>query len=97
MFWNLEAILSHAGDFISSFDGTSMNPDYAFLRVLYLLASFMTKGDSTDDGTVWLIVRISTWVTEHVPYFSPKSLWSFAGSGFCDFIIYLSCLHFYFI
>lgn len=33
--------------------------------------------------------------TEHLPYFSLKSLRPFAGLRFCDFIIYLSGLHFY--
>lgn len=52
MFWNLEPVLSHAGDFISSLDSMSMNPDHAFLRVPYLLVSFMAKGDNTDDDIV---------------------------------------------
>ena len=59
MFWNLEPVLSHAGDFISSLDSMSMNPDHAFLRVPYLLVSFMAKGDNTDDDIVWLVGRIS--------------------------------------
>lgn len=59
MFWNLEPVLSHAGDFISSLDSMSMKPDHAFLRVPYLLVSFMAKGDNTDDDIVWLVERIS--------------------------------------
>ena len=44
--------LHHQGSPTSSLDGMSMNPDCAFLRVLYLWLSFMAKGDNTDDVIV---------------------------------------------
>lgn len=59
MFWNLEPVLSYAGDFMSSLHGVYMSSHYAFLKVLYLLVSFMTKGDNMDNVRVWLMERIS--------------------------------------
>ena len=73
----------------------SMNPDHAFLRVPYLLVSFMAKGDNTDDDIVWLVGRnsmLSIWVS---PICQPEKLVTICKVD-CDFIIYLSGLHFYF-
>ena len=52
----------------------SMKPDHAFLRVPYLLVSFMAKGDNTDDDIVWLVGRISMLSIRVSPIRHPEKL-----------------------
>lgn len=95
MFWNIEPVLSHAGDFLSS----SMSSHYAFLRVLYLLASFMAKDDNTSNVRVcdWWKESLC-WVHRATPHFNQQAGDHLhAGLRFCNFTVYLSALHFNFI
>lgn len=76
MFWDLESILSHAGDFISCLGGMSVSSHYAFLRVLFLLASVMTKGGN--------VGSVGVCMTERIPMLSSQSNSHTSACKACD-------------